>query len=111
MNIEEANKIVAEYMGWEKYEHDVFGVGYRQGKLSFGFDCNFPDYRSLDDLIPVWEKLKLMRVTLEPYNGWSNEFDPRADVDLSHNHESRGSTLQEAACIATAKAIQELKND
>ena len=91
MELREANKIIAEFMGLE-----------------------YPSFVSLDALIPVWEKLNHCQKELFP------RIINKKKADTSYykvsffmygkysfvEHES--DDLKEAACLATAKAIKEL---
>ena len=92
MNIPEANKIVAKFMGTDK------------------------DYLSLDALVPVWEMLRdnkifFNKISFIPcfvslYKEKSiEEYTP---FDPLRFFGSTGETIQEAALMATATAIQEL---
>lgn len=94
MKTEEANYIISEYMGtWMKRD-------------SSGCWLPNPDYLSLDALMPVWEKLDAKGV-------WEIDlrcgFGLRPYTDLVYVIYEKADTLQEAAAIATAKAIQEVK--
>jgi len=104
VTLEEANKIIAEYMGqdWQdcKCGYDVFKLDY--------FD-------SLDALVPVWDKLKPSKYIGLDYSVgndsnrfriWNNDYDLSSVNDYSEDE----FTIQEAACLATAKAIKELND-
>jgi len=93
MTTEEANKIIAEFMGGSD--------------LQIAFTGMYS--HSLDTLVPVWDKMNENRVTLEHFGNCSKGYS--ADLNLSHNYETYSNTIQEAAAIATAKAIKELKNE
>ena len=104
MTAEEANKIIALYMGVP--EQYINGSIWSAEKGS-----TTTNFMSLDALVPVWEKLKgragVIDLSLYP-NG-----EPKA-VILNVLYGSIGvdaETIQEAACIATAKAIKELNNE
>ena len=109
MGKNEANKIIAEYMGLgiDVTNGDVIefidpmnGLHGRLEKFS----------NSLDALVPVWDKLS-------PYYGVEHWRDAglysckishlTTGYSISHRKES----VQEAATVATAKAILELSND
>lgn len=103
MKIEEANKIIAEYMGWKYdgiFDDDLMWCpesGYREA-------VRFKD--SLDALVPVWEKIKCTQIKLGDSYGFEQcvvryKFDEWVW--------SEGKSIQHAACIATAKAVKELK--
>jgi len=108
MNAESANKIIAEYMGGP-YEGDSM-------YCSFDGEAIIPDiedqikehYLSLDALVPVWEKLNktkksgYLEITQSTISGWQVAFRGTYIASL-------GDSLPEAAAIATAKMIKELK--
>ena len=81
MKIPEANRIVADFMGTDK------------------------DYLSLDALVPVWKKIKSAGFIC------NDRYTPtRYSFTINHrNGYGYGKTIQEAALIATARAIQELE--
>jgi len=116
MEIENADKIIAEYMGYEVDSTHIYTgsvLGYRiTGENTYIKNNHFS--ASLDALVPVWEKMS---------NFW-NELDfnlspdkkPFFNIDYFIGRDcycinSYGKTIQEAACVATAKAIESLKND
>lgn len=97
MKSEEANKIIAEYMGISDYNN------------SAAYPNCTAYYESLDALVPVWGKL-----------GWFNKTVVMRNNDLTDNKcsyeiavkkgffDAQAENYQEAAAIATAKAIREL---
>ena len=109
MNVTEANSIIAEFMGVtvvddlfivENLEHNRYvAVAYSQ--------C-------LNALVPVWEKLELNNLRL-PTNCSSDRprvhltFIERSQTLHPINVYGMGKTIQESACLATAKYIKELK--
>jgi len=104
MKVEEANKIIAEFMGWEfstDGSDDFFYLNRRWENNSYS--------ESLDALVPVWEKLKL-----KPY---FREVDHKERGigcylgNCSIFEWSYGETIQEAAAKATAKAIKEKEDE
>ena len=115
MDIQDANKIIAEYMGFKIVSDGISElIEGPSGTLRIlkGTYSN-----SLDALVPVWEKL-------EEVNVFVNRFAPHGKFvelcsdkkgkdylpwDCFHYHKHEGTTIQEAACIATAKAIKELE--
>ena len=94
MTVDDANRIIAEYMG-----HDAYNL--------FKYPNCTVYSESLDALVPVLEKIGkdfdcyLCRDRNGDINGWVFYFQ---GCKIEHTAD----TLQEAACIATAKAIQEL---
>ncbi len=103
MEIEVANKIIAEYMG----EKLLSWCYERKWVLKFvkkwNPDAPFLYSESLDALVSVWGKLKQERVEL------CLEF---GQVIVGYGIACAGDgimTIQQAAAIATAKAIKEIK--
>ena len=103
MEIQEANKIIAEYMG--------------EGSLinSMDFDLKARLHvgrysKSLDALVPVWEKLGSFMIELENKSPFHEGylFDITLRPSGTFYTRTTARTIQEAACLATAKAIQEL---
>jgi len=94
MNIQEATKIIAGYMGVSK-----------------------PYAESLDALVPVWDKLKdngvwfnkLGNRSLHCFAFFSDKpSDECTPYDPFNFVEENGDNIYEVCCIATAKAIKEL---
>ena len=126
MDSNEANKIIAEFMGY-------YYIGIENKRLE-DLPCliltrkcdgeriyKYPYSESLDALVPVWQKLKedfdLYHFDIG-FNG--NEFS----VDITFENKAEAlddtimrsncawsNTIQEAAAIATAKAIKELATE
>ena len=122
MTKEEANKIIARFMGYDKKLKQVFlDVGcnhfsHHTFTDGSGFKCVTPRYtKSLDALISVWEKLAKLDGSIMSYNltnYWHDCYDTSKkwqfyfyDCEITTGE---GPTPQEAAAIATAKVIQEL---
>lgn len=116
MGPEEANKIIAEFMGEGKFlgkDSPTCGYDvYWSGKAS----------QSLDALVPVWEKLDLSfqidnYTCFDDHRAWQVIFTGlgyKESCAMCGTVESRNileehRDLKKAAAIATAKAIQELK--
>ena len=93
MTIDKANKVISEYMG-----HNILCCYDR----SLGFY-----HQSLDSLISVWKKLNVL--SIEGFLDLNNFEVVFSDGSFSESHQHK--TIQEAACIATAKAIEGLKNE
>lgn len=97
MKVDEGNRIVAKYMGCEIV--DDWGV---PTITSEEFNTTIMYSESLDALVPVWEKMKTERIEL------CLEF---GQVIYMYGEQCSGDgimSIQEAALISTAKAIQEL---
>lgn len=92
MTTEEANKIIAEYIGWNDS-----GDYHVARKIK-------PFSNSLDNLVLVWEKLGF--AVLPFINSSTTDYKRR----LCKIHFVKDVPIQEAAAIATAKAIQEISN-
>ena len=96
----EANNIIARFMGFK-----IAGSGFRYPKgietkgylRAIGYD------RSLDKLVPVWEKIGKMNI-YEMHIGSKPSF---AVKKKAYKIEEKRKTIQEAACVATAKVILE----
>ncbi len=106
MKSSEANKIIAEYMGYTVYPNDAEFIP--QGMMHVK-EYSLAYSQSLDALVPVWEKLNLIcdfdicrslddkwRFCLKNFTG-----------SIVFSYESN--SVQEAAAIATAKAILEIR--
>ena len=107
MEIEEANKVIAEYMGWQDIQ-------------DFLMARKLLPFKSLDALVPVWEKLDSLGVMLiistykGTHHGWNIETRVAAQGSCefkmtAHEEYDREKSFSEAACIATAKAIRSLE--
>jgi len=101
MKVNEANKIIAEYMG----EEIVKGLGIKAGRVSTRVDPSayYIDKfysESLDSLIPVWDQLRC----------YPNFYRYKAKYQccFTVGFTETSDTLTQAAAIATAKAILEL---
>jgi hypothetical protein len=96
---EQANKIIAEFMGGHSKSPIIkfeFGDGVQHRPVNY--------FESLDALMPVWEKLEFIDLRC----AWiDNKYD--FTLSLNDNYTYRGKTIQEAAAIATAKAIMEIE--
>lgn len=111
MNLLQANKIIAEYMG-------VKIQRYPDGEMENFVPCEScagsDEYgtlysRSLDALSKVWDKLGITKIKSVNSAIWDEskyywQFIIGPNIDTI----GEGETVQEAACISTAKAILEL---
>ena len=107
MTPQEANKLIAEYMGVEYVEYKTYKCPV----------CDFSEFKgyseSLDRLVPVWEKIKQIPL----FNRTGEVDDPKwlCEIECENSNpkfnyvSGHAITIQEAACIATARAIKELK--
>lgn len=107
MEASEADKIIAEFMGYT-YESPCYWFD-ESGK------ANTVIYsKSLDALVPVFKKLDgMLQVVIEPYGDFETVsiFYYSTKTDRVESVDSSAKSIQEAAAIATAKAIKELKNE
>ena len=102
MKKEEASKIIAEFMLKGKAFANVDEV------ISYGE----PNYLSLDALVPVWVKLKFEDIEIIKGIGTARGlFFSTLNVNLKKYDGGEQPTIQAAAAIATAKAIQEVSNE
>lgn len=104
MNDQEVNKIIAEFMGYRLrgFANDG-GVELDMPPMR-GIFFRKPYTKSLDALVPVWEKLKNPR-----FIGEINCFTIVNANNEGIGRSSQKETLYQAAAHATAKAILELK--
>jgi len=107
MNDNEVNKIIAEFM-------DVPWCVCNDGAEVIVHDLHPKYTKSLDALIPVWEKARISNVCQFDFNRIGDNyefliFQDRPDKDYGNQWYAKESTLQQAAAHATAKAIKELK--
>jgi len=125
MELEEANKIIAEYMGEELYHRGIDGTLFALVDKSHKVNNHYPSKpiysRSLDALVPVWHKMEkdnnyggiciysCIIGKEETFTVSSNLIREAGGFKAdSHEYDEGSSTLQEAAALATAKAIQGL---
>lgn len=113
MEIREANKIIAEYMGWkiryignfEPVEYFYEGPG---NCIEDGGTCRYTG--TLDSLVPVWEKMEGDISKPIVSRAYMRNDKERWGFRLwgTQSNLATSETIQEAACIATAKCIVEL---
>jgi hypothetical protein len=120
MDAQEANKIIAEYMGLTVYRgkrgsHKIV-TSVSLGRVNGSVVSDLYS-ESLDSLVPVWEKLKLFEkgygFKIYEYNkkGWYccfQKYDGQIFMMINHFIVIERKSIQEAAAIATAKAIEQL---
>lgn len=115
MTPEEANKIIAEFMGYyfigvEKKRVEDLPCLILTRKTDGERVYKYPYLESLDALVPVWGKLGRVNFFFTWYKDeWEfvlTDVDKLAKTDYEGIREL--GALQEAAAIATAKAILEL---
>jgi hypothetical protein len=104
MTSQEANKIIAEFMGVKVEDDCPYTEAMHGGEMTKVYGS--PYFSSLDALVPVWEKLNLD-------GGWVYDScgGKESWIITFTGKEESGEwcpTIQEAAAIATAKAIQEM---
>lgn len=116
--LEEANIIIAEFMGWKYYQNHSPAPILSHTKYADRDLSSFKYSESLDELVPVWEKYD------EPRDGdlyhhsevtcmVAREFLDKAKWEMINSRrdiEPSNLTIQQAAAIATAKAIKDLHN-
>lgn len=108
MDDNEVNKIIAEFMGHRIFQvtPDVYYIANKKGHC-----CSRTYTDSLDALVPVWEKLNVGDVKCYRYNKHPCEFSLSVMTSPIYGKAISGSTIQQAAAHATAKAIQELNTN
>ena len=108
MTIEEANKVIAEYMNLPTWSGQYDGVKYTKTiYILNGKKFNGRFDKSLDALVPIWEKLDNMM-----YIGCNLQdrfYYFQLVTSKGKQFEAKANTIQKAACIATAKAIKSLE--
>lgn len=120
MTPQEANKIIAEFMGY-------YFIGVEKKRLNISPFLiltrtsdgervyKYPYSESLDALVSVWEKLNLgifkvfRNCTDRKHFDYQYHFKVELSPFLDKTYTGRGLEIQEDAAIATAKAILELK--
>lgn len=104
LTIDEANKIIAEYMFPDEVKRKKAELYLEEFPLNYS--------TNLDDLIPVWEKTNLIGISNFAFGYLNKSFIFEIYFDRGKLEGktilAREETLQEAACIATAKTIKEL---
>ena len=113
MNVQEANKIIAEYMG-HRYSNGILTIKNENKEDTLDivkYSC------SLDALVPVWEKLKSNSVWINNLGNRHGSYLSFFCYDTTEKYSSiypfeyaehKGENIYEVCCIATAKAIREL---
>ena len=118
--LDHSNKIIAEFMGKRFYTikewNDVYGTKDEPSGcdgLSFVI-CGY--YNSLDNLTPVWKKLGVDFLNCA-INCYTDDIGQYVNFKIFINEQKEkvgngnAQTVQAAACIATAAAIGEMRND
>ena len=105
------NLTIAEYMGWKTREcTEVWPNDLESPDIEYYNGCHVtyccPNYESLDSLVPVWEKMDLRFEELQIWSRGNGEFE----VMVGKFNQWNNYSIQEAACIATAKMIKEMTN-
>jgi hypothetical protein len=111
MKKEEANKVIAKFMGRENYIPSNLNEMTNEQKLKY------MEYISLDVLVLVWEKLSIYgawlninRHGLDHYQvAFINKQNP--DIEKENTFDATSEDIQQAAAIATAKAILQLESE
>lgn len=116
MSVEEADRIIAEFMGFDLVNMDYSYKDYPCEAVwenqETGAMEQTPFYsQSLDALVPVWEKLRIRAIQ---FNFWKK--DPMVTIlrgELSSNSlvGFNNKNLEQAAAIATVKAILEMEKE
>jgi len=108
MNAEEANRTIAEYMGWIIQPCSCIDPKYKEVFINHNNRVEYPQYSSsLNALVPVWEKLYPNNAIINLIMRRGNDLPFLCELPYSKEG-AYGKNFQEAAAIATAKAIQQL---
>ena len=110
VSLENCNKIIAEFMGFEwrgQFKERIKDLPYlKLFKNDQEYSYCMPYSHSLDALVPVWQKLdwnySYITFFIDYKKSTCRIHSTKRDID------SERYTIQEAAAIATAKAIQEM---
>ncbi len=108
MKTEEVNKVLAEY----EFGKDIWlmdgcvEANYKEGYYSI----RKPFYtNSLDSLVPIWEKLGFWEFRLHGNSAFIEVPTFETHVSSVIGESDNCKTIQEAAALATARAVLELK--
>lgn len=109
MTVEEANRIIAEYMGYTVYPNDAELIPQSMSHVkayALAYD------QSLDSLIFVWDKIygeSKFNITIasDTMDAWLFYWDYYSQQKVIYES-PLNQPIQQAACIATARCIQEL---
>ena len=103
MTTQEANRIIAEFMGVTNCGNECLAP----------CDCIANRKPSLDNLVPVWAKLRrvnfFFRWDKDEWEFVLTEINKLSSYDYEGIREL--GTIQEAAAIATAKTIKEIEEE
>ena len=106
MTPQEASEIIAKFMGYKKLDTPTrtsrSAIRWVKGKKRMS---SLDFHRSLDALVSVWEKLAKKPICISQ---GINQCEGKWFVQHGLFDGGERETIQEAAAIATAKAIQEL---
>lgn len=111
MTDNEVNKIIAKFMGYKVLEVDAFDIKIHNAEKSLVRYIALYT-KSLDELVPVWEKLEkyfIIEINRNDIKNYYRLTYPRIKIDgLEIDEMPIKGTIQQSAAIATAKAIQEI---
>lgn len=107
MDIKEADEIIADYM-----DRTLITRGFYRFLISTvdSSDFDAPYSRSLNELIPVWEKLDTRFSVYIDRGLYVIDWNPCIDVKMVEMRE-KGNCLKKIATIITAKVIKRLSDE
>lgn len=110
VTLENCNEIIAKFMGkavWKK--RGIIVSGLKLGR-PIGLGSHELYTKSLDSLVPVWEKLGVYEQHYYVGSPQGNRFIICYGDKLTPTGATYKSDMVKAAALATAKAIKELEN-
>mgnify|MGYP000276725474 CR=1 FL=1 len=108
VNLGNCNEIIARYDGFERRSYEGVVNWYDKKGRKY---AKLPRYdKSLDRQVPVWGKLGIEVIRSYPLSRPVRfTISKHINQDDTKAWHGRGGTIAQAAALATAKAIQELK--